>query len=125
MPSIGGVSCEFIPSAERPPAVLREEVELFRIPGISGYGSLLTGAADGSFRLEVAEYVASAAAARVWETALQSLQGQVVTIVDDQGTSHTYCLLMHVGNATVQAGWSPGTGVSQRASLTIDGVKVG
>jgi hypothetical protein len=125
MPSIGGVSCDFIPSAERPAAVLREEVELFRMPGISGYGALLTGRADGAFRIEAVKYVGDASAARVWETALHALQGQVVTIVDDQGTIHTYCLLTHVGNATVQAGWSPGTGVAQRASLTIDGVKVG
>jgi len=123
MPSIGGTTCTFIHTAGgRPPAVLREETEVFRLPGINGYGAQKLGLGGGGFQLTAVLYT-TAAGARLWEAALQAKQAAIVTIVDDLGTSHTNCLLMHVGNARIHPARNPSGTITQRAELDIVGVK--
>jgi len=125
MASIGGTSCTFLHTADgRPPAVLREEVELYRIAGVNGYGAHALGLAGGEFRLAAVLYT-NAAGAATWEATLQAKQGTVVAIVDDMGRSHTYCLLLRVGNARITAARNAAGTITVRAEMEIAGVKTG
>lgn len=124
MAAIGGVTCDIIRTdGGRPPATLREETHSFRMPGISGYGTLLLGAANGEFQITAIRFNTGAAVA-TWEAALQALQGSVVSIVDNLGKTHTHCLLERVGNAAITAAYNP-DGTTHRGEILIEGLKVG
>jgi len=125
MASIAGITCTFLHTDDgRPPASLRQEVEVFRIAGLSGYGAMATGLGDGDFQLRAVLYT-SAAGAAVFEAAVQALQSTIVAIVDDLGKSHTYCLLEKVGNAKISAAYVPGSAVTKRIEIAVSGKKVG
>jgi hypothetical protein len=94
------------------------------MPGISGYGTALLGAANGEFSV-TAVLLSNLAGVAVWEAALQAMQGTVVSIVDDHGTTHTYCELERVSNARITPAYQPGTGVTKRGEIVLQGKKVG
>jgi len=124
MASIGGTTCTFIHTAGgRPPATLRQETEVWRLPGINGYGAMKLGLGGGEFNL-VATLYTNKVGVGTWETLLQGKQGTVVTIIDDLGHSHTNCLLVHVGNARITPARNPAGTITQRAEIDITGVKI-
>ncbi len=125
MASIGGTTCTFIHTAAgRVPQTMREEIEVYRLAGVPGYGAMKLGLGAGEFHI-VAVLLSNKVGVAQWEYLLQVKQGSIVTIIDDLGTSHTRCLLLHVGNARVTPARNAEGTITQRAELDVSGVKVG
>jgi hypothetical protein len=92
MADVGGVNCDMVKGATRDPT---ERVESHQVPGIDGVGAQLLGKGDSAFRFRAIKYGTNAQM-NTWIAALEAFKGDIVTIVDDWGDSHTKCLIMRV-----------------------------
>jgi len=115
MASIGGVTCTFVRGTV--PAI-REEAEVFRRPGIDGYGIHLTGKGDGLAPLTAVLY-STDAGCDTWAASLFGLQGSLVTVVNDHGDTVTSVFLRRVGNLVKTAAVAPG-GITMRGQIDIE-----
>jgi hypothetical protein len=89
MPSIGGIACTFVRGDAPLP---KQRVMLWHVPGIDGYGAQRMGLGDSEFQFRCIAY-GTVSAVGAWAIAVQALQGQLVTIVNDWGTSYPRCLI--------------------------------
>jgi hypothetical protein len=92
MATVGGVTCDFV-RGQKP--LLATQVEVWRMPGIDGYGAQLTGLGGGEGQFQ-AEYFNSPAGISTWHASLAALQGQVVSITNDLGDTVTNFLITNV-----------------------------
>lgn len=113
--SIGGVPCTFVRGTL--PA-WREESEVWRIPGVDGFGITLLGRGDAETELRAVLF-SNNLGVNLWTGQLQALQGQIVAVTNDHGDSYAYCFLTRVGNVAKQAAYMPGTAITTRAELPI------
>ena len=93
MATVGAVGCTMV-RGDCPG--LAERSRLWQVPGHNGYGIQLLGTGNGRFGL-VCIYYSTAADVAAWHANLQALQGTIVSIVNDYGTTYTYCFIHRVG----------------------------
>jgi len=86
--SIGGVSCSLIRGRL---ADLKTSLRVWRRPGMDGYAAMDLGKGDGDGALTLVKYD-SAADVRTWFSAIEGLQGTLVTIVKEDVTYHNWLL---------------------------------
>ena len=71
--------------------------EVWHVPGVDGVGSMQLGVDGGPFTFECILF-GTAAAVHVWHGSLGLLaMGDIISIVDDWGTTYTRALLQDVG----------------------------
>ena len=92
MPSIGGVVCTFV-RGEAP--LPKQRVMLWHVPGIDGYGAQCMGLGDSEFQFVCVAYGTRLTVGQ-WATAVQSLQGKLVIVVNDWGTAYSRCLVCKI-----------------------------
>ncbi len=118
MAGIGGVSCNMV-KGEAP--AKKERLRVWQVPGIDGYGAHADGLGDSAFVFLGVKY-GLRAAIETWSTAIEALQGSVVSIVNDWGTTYTNCLIQHVSVPRITAAlW---TGVDTRGEIRVEGVVI-
>lgn len=124
MATVGGIACTFLRAPDgSPPAAIAQEVELWRVQGLNGYGIAWLGLGNGEFRVS-AVFISSNAGVDAWASSLRAKQGTAVSILDDAGGVFSNCVLVTVG-APVKTPWvQPGTGVSVRGEIQISGVRI-
>jgi hypothetical protein len=93
MASIGGVTCTFLRGVVPP---LKEEAALSRRPGIDGFEIQLTGLGDSAGQLSAVAYGTNAACV-TFAASIAALQGQVVSVTDDHGTTRSGVFVHRVG----------------------------
>ena len=118
MASIGLVSCTFVKGTI---PLLKMRVETWQVPGVDGYGAQLVGYGNAEFSVRAIGY-GMFSVINSWAASLESLQGTVVTIVDDWGATSPYCLITRVHTPEFRAAW--GTHGDCRGEVRIEGVRV-
>jgi len=116
--TIGGVSCDFV--HRRQVADLKERVDVWQVPGVSGYGSQLLGRGDAEI-IFVGVKFGTNAAVNTWKASIEALQGlsSLVTIVDDWGDTHSSLVLTRVDVIKTADQGNGGC----RGEVTVRGVK--
>jgi hypothetical protein len=89
MAMVGGITCTFV-KGEAP--LPKQRLVLWQVPGIDGFGAQTMGLGDSEFQF-VCVYYGTPANVGAWARAIQAMQGQVVTVVNDWGTTYARCLL--------------------------------
>jgi hypothetical protein len=117
MASIGPVGCTFVRG--NPPAT-KMRLQLWRVPGLDGYGAQALGYNDSPFEVLAVLY-SDAVGVESWKVALEGLQGSIVTIINDLGASFGGCLITKLSNMKNMAAYAAG-GITARAEITIEGV---
>ena len=117
MARIGTVLCTFV-RGHCPAPKMR--LELWRIPGLDGYGAQALGLNDSPFQI-TAVLFSDASGLGQWKAALEALQGSIVTITNDLGASFQRCLITKLSNMTSTAALAAG-GITQRGEIQIEGV---
>jgi hypothetical protein len=117
MASIGAVLCTFVRG--HAPRV-KTRLELWRVPGLNGYGALVLGQNDSEFEFTAVCY-SSAMGVLDWKLQIEALQGQIVSIINDLGITYSNCLITKLGNLRSAAALAPG-GITQRGEMQIGGV---
>ena len=124
MSTLGGITCTFIHApGGSPPAARRAESQVWRVPGLDGFGIALLGLGDSEFEL-VAVLASNNAGVDVWAALLQAKQATIVTIVDDFGNTFNGCFLESVGNVRKTAARVPGGSITVRGEIQIRGRRV-
>lgn len=119
MASIGSVGCTFV-KGHLPAKKLR--VEVWEVPGIDGYGAQTTGYGSSQFEI-VAVLYSTIFGASAWADQIESLQGKLVTIIDDLGDSTANCLITNVSAMRITAARAV-EGITTRGEITIQGVVI-
>lgn len=91
MATFGGIACTFIHN--QGVANLRQRIEMWVVPGVDNVGSRKLGASDSQWAFELVLY-GSSANVEAWYSAICNLQGTVITIVDDWGTTYAANMLV-------------------------------
>ena len=113
---IGGIACDIVSGNA---AALKQRVERWELTGIDGYGAQLLGKGDSPFAFTAIKF-GSGAAVDSWFANLEALQGTIVTIVDDCGTSRTSLLIERVLQLQKSVAYHQG---GARGETTVEGVK--
>ena len=119
MATIGGVSCDILRGRS---GGLKESVEVWEVPGQSGYGAMTLGDKDSPFRYDAIKFDTNANVT-TWIAALEALQGTSVSIVDDFGDTLTNMLIQMLGQPDKQAVFMDGA-TKVRGQVEIVGVKL-
>lgn len=119
MASVHGVSCDMVKGAG---ASLAERAEIWNTPGMDGVGAHQVGRHDGAFQFEAVLYGTSAAVDS-WFESIEAQQAKIGTIVDDWGTNHSACLIVHVGQRIKQAATLPGSALEAIGRIVVTGRK--
>ena len=122
MASVGGVSCTFVHDAKGGIPPLRQRSETWHATGIDGYGIQLLGKGESEFTVRAVLY-SNNAGIDTWAALLHAMQGLLVVIIDDHGTTYTYCYLKTVGNVAKTPAKIPGGEVTTRGEIKISGCK--
>ncbi len=124
MPNVGAVSCTFVHDRQGSiPAAIRQRSQKWQVAGIDGTGVALLGKGDAAFTV-TAVFYSSDAGVDLWAVQLQALQGTIVSILDDHGDAHSNCFLDKVHNVVKTAARQPGSGITTRGEIAIEGEKV-
>ena len=119
MAAVGGVSCDMVKGNAE---TLREQVEVWRPPGVDGVGAQALGKSEGVSHFTAVLYDTNAAI-ETWANSLRALAGSVATIVDDWGVSHTNMLIQRVGELAKRAAQIPGSTVEAIGRVPIEAIK--
>ena len=117
MASIGSITCTFVHGH---PPLPKQRVDLWRVPGLDGYGAQNLGHNDSSFQV-TAIYYGDGFGLLAWKRAIEGLQGTVVTITNDLGIEYAYCLITKVSNMKNSPAKATGN-ITQRGEITVEGV---
>jgi len=93
MPSIGGVSCDFV--REESFNDLKLRVEIWQVPGLDGYGAQDLGFGDSNFRYRCVKY-GTESEIETWFGNLEALQATIISATDDWGRTRHNLLVRHV-----------------------------
>ena len=118
MASVGGVTCDFVRGSA---AGLKLAGQTWTVPGMSGYGALVSGYQDGESRFHLVR-INTSAAVHTWVAAIEALQYTLVTIVNDHGQTTTNFLIRKVSQARIR-GCRYGGVLGARGEIDIEGVK--
>lgn len=117
MASVGGVSADFVKGRL---SSIKVELEVYRTPGLNGYGAMQLGSADSPFVFQAVKY-GSESTINTFRTDLEALQGSIQTIVDDRARSHTRCMIQRVQVASIVPEIGNG---GYRIEVAVSGVQV-
>jgi hypothetical protein len=115
--TIGGITCTFV-RGHAPRTKMR--LELWHIPGLSGFGAAAMGNGDSQFQFTGVLY-SNEAGVLAWKLAIEALQGTIISVLNDLGITYTYCLVVKVGELRTTPALASG-GITQRGEITIEGV---
>lgn len=121
MATLGGITCDLINEREAA-HTLRERVETWQVPGVSGYGAQTLGRGDSPVRFQVVEYD-TLANLETWIGNVEAVQGTIVSVTDSSNVTFTSVLVTSVRVVDRAAAYIPG-GTNMRAELMVEGVKV-
>lgn len=93
---------------------------LWRVPGMDGYGAQWMGRNDSPFEV-VAVLYSNTEGITLWKTAIENLQGTIVSITNDHGNTSANCLITKVSPMRSIAARAAG-GITQRGEITVEGV---
>ncbi len=117
MASIGGIFCTFVRGhCPRP----KTRLDLWCVPGTSGFGAQALGRNDSAFAVKAVLY-SNAAGLEAWKDSIEALQGTVVSIVNDLGKTRSRCLIAAVSPMRSMAARADG-GITQRGEMAVEGV---
>ena len=119
MPSIGAVSCDYLFGEL---SGLRERVLVQQVAGLNGYTAHKSGQGESAFAYLAVSYTTNVANAETFISDLEALQGTVVTITDDHGTSFENCLVVRVGRPSKSRAVIDTT--NYRTEVPVRGVKL-
>jgi hypothetical protein len=117
MAQIGGVLCTFV-RGHCPQPKMR--LMLWTVPGVDGIGAQAVGYNDSPFEV-VAVLYSNALGIEAWKAALEGLQGTIVSITNDLGTTFSRCLITKVSLMRSIAALAHG-GITQRGEIVVEGV---
>ncbi len=92
MASVGGVSCKFVKGVPSGPSM---GVKIWRRDGVNGTASKKTAQKSGVFSFSLMK-IDTNTNVKTWQTAIEALGGTIVSIIDDDGDTHTNCLIVNV-----------------------------
>lgn len=115
MPSIGGIDCTFI-RGEAP--LPKQRVMLWQTPGVDGYGAQCLGLGDSEFQFVCVKYGTRVALGQ-WAAEIQTLQGRLVVVVNDWGTTYLRCLALRIGRPRYSPALFQG---GARGEIVLEGV---
>ena len=101
---------------------LAQRTEVWATPGMDGVGAQKVGKHDGAFRFLAVLYDTSANV-DTWFAALEAVQATIGSIIDDWGTTHANCLIVHVGERHKKAARLPGGTLEAIGEIEITGRK--
>jgi hypothetical protein len=116
MPSIGDITCFRVIGSLPVPKM---KLAVWTVPGINGYGVQALGNQDQAFECLAVLY-GSISNVIAFKDALDGLQGQIVSIVDDLGDETDNCVIVEVGQARMEAALSAESQV--RCEVPVGGV---
>lgn len=114
--TIGGINCSFIHGT---PLGKSQRTIVWEVPGVNGYGVMVTGLGDSEFQIE-AVYIGAASGLTIWCNSITALKGSPITIVKYvQSTAITYtgAVIRKIGGPAITP-----AGSLIRASLVLEGV---
>lgn len=117
MAQIGGITCTFV-RGNCPTPKMR--IDLWRVPGLDGYGAQALGLNDSPFEVTAVLY-SNAAGIDLWKESIEALQGSIVGLTNDLGVTFLNCLITKVGNMRSSAALAAG-GITQRGEIAVEGV---
>jgi len=115
MASVGGITCDYVHGSA---AGKKETTHLWRVPGLDGYGAHLLGLGDSETVFRAVRFN-TAAAVHVWVGLLESLQGQVIVVVNDWAETVSGFFVTRVGRPQITADLGNG---GARGEIEIEGV---
>lgn len=119
MANIGGINCDIV-RGQAPD--LKERSESWQFPGHDNYAAQQLGLGDSEFVFKAVKFD-SYANVLTWAQDIYRKQGNIVSVVNDQGTTFTNCLLHKVSELSTTTALQPGTSKTTRGELKITGVK--
>lgn len=117
MASIGGVTTDIVRGTL---PILRETSEVWRQPGVDGYGVHLLGLGQTRWRVTAVRY-GSVPVVVSWFTAIELLVGSTVTIVTDWGATDNGCFIQRATQPTRRVARHAG---GCRGEITLSGVRL-
>jgi hypothetical protein len=99
MAAIGGITVDIMRGR---PSGLRKRVEVWEVLGLDGTGVMTQGRGNRGTELLLIRF-GTRATVTAWFTAVEALQGTIVTVVDDLGDSHTNMLVQEMGEPRFSA----------------------
>ncbi len=120
--TLGAVACDLINEREAA-HTLRTRVETWQNPGIDGYGAQTLGRGDAGIRFQAVKYD-TLANIETWIGNIEAVQGTVVSVTDSSNVTFTNVLVTAVRVVDRSAAVIPGSTVTMRAELSVEGVKV-
>lgn len=117
MAQIGGVLCTFV-RGNCPNPKMR--IELWRVPGLDGYGAQALGLNDSPFEVTAILY-SNKAGVELWKDSIEGLQGSIVSITNDLGSTTQNCLILKISNMRPMAAIAAG-GITTRGEIIVEGV---
>jgi len=115
MASVGAVSCDFVRGSA--PAK-KQRVQVWSVPGLDGYGAKLFGLGDSETEFVLVKRGTSAAVL-AWARLIEALQGTLVAVVNDWGSTTSAFLIESVAGPEMAAELGYG---GARGELRIRGV---
>jgi len=114
MASVGSVTTDFVSGT---PAGLKRQLKVWTRPGLDGVGALDVGKSDGRARLQL-EHHDTQSNVETWIADIEALQGQVVSITPDWGTTYDGCLITEVSQPEIRP-YNDGGTIKAIGRLTI------
>ena len=119
MPSIGAVTCTFVRGT---PHVGVQRVHVWETAGIDGYGAQLLGLGDCPFQVlavcvDAAPFGVGYTNVAQWGQNIQALQGTIVSIINDWGTTYQKCLIAKTSQIRISV-----FGNGAKGEILIEGV---
>ena len=119
MPSVGGISCDFVKGTA---SELKTRVTAWQEPGQDGFGVQSMGTGESDFRFTITK-IGSLANVNTWIGQIEPLKGTLVTIVDDFADSRENMLIQAMGPPLRGPFVIPGGTTDTRCDIAIEGVK--
>jgi len=118
MPSVGGVTCDYVHGSA---AGLKMAGQTWTVPGMSGYGALVSGYQDSESRFTLVR-INTSPAVHTWAGLIEALQYTLVTLVNDHGETTTDFLVRRVSQPRIR-GCRYGGVLGARGEIQIEGVR--
>lgn len=98
--------------------------ETWEQPGVNGVGAHVLAKGNSQFEFTLVKYSATSGDRNTWKASLYALKDKLVTIVDDDGESHTSLLIESFSRPVEWTIFKDGSSTkTKRTALMISGVK--
>lgn len=93
--TVGGITCDIV----RPntPTGKKQRTETWIVPGLTGIGAHKLGVNESEWEFTIIEFD-TAVNVFAWAASIEALQGTVIIVVDDWGTTYTGMLMTGASN---------------------------